>query len=143
MAITIGTKFSSELWRHDRIHTQALSKERTGENGDVKRVLVKFLALTNWNTGVVRSAGAADGETELRAERETRGIELSCRMRWVSILPSSIGTVTKPRVTMGEKLNSGTTVVTQLRCHGNSETARVHGVRCRVVNEASLKHVVA
>ena len=44
------------IWRHDRIHTQALSKEWTGENGDVKRVLVKFSTLTNWNTGVARSA---------------------------------------------------------------------------------------
>ena len=34
--------FESVLWRHDNVHTQALSKERTGENGDVKRVLVKF-----------------------------------------------------------------------------------------------------
>ena len=32
-----------------------------------------------------------------------------------------------------EELNSGTTVVAQLRRHGNSETARVHDVRCRVV----------
>ena len=32
-----------------------------------------------------------------------------------------------------EELDSGTTVVTELRCHGNSETARVQGVRCRVV----------
>ena len=32
-----------------------------------------------------------------------------------------------------EELDSGTAVVTQLRCHGSSETARVHGVRCRVV----------
>ena len=89
--MTTCTIFESELWRHDRIHTQALSEEWTRENCDVKRVLVKFPMLTCWNTGVVRSAGAADGETELRAERETRGIELSSRMRWVSIQPSSIG----------------------------------------------------
>ena len=76
-------RFESELWSHDRIHTQALSKERTGENGDVKRVLVKFSTSTNWNTGVVRAAGAADGETELRAKRDTRRIELSNLMRWV------------------------------------------------------------
>ena len=81
--MTTGTKFESELWRHDRIHTQALSEERTRENGDVERVLVKFSTFTNWNTGVVRSA---DDETELRAKRETRRVELSGRMRWV---PSS------------------------------------------------------
>ena len=46
-------------------------------------------------------------------QRETRGVELT---------RASI-----------EELNSGTTVVAQLRRHGNSETARVHGVRCRVV----------
>ena len=32
-----------------------------------------------------------------------------------------------------EELNSGTMEVTQLRCHENGETARVHCVRCRVV----------
>ena len=53
---------------------QALSEERTRENGDVKRVLVKFSTLTNWNAGVVRSVGAADGKTELRAERENSAI---------------------------------------------------------------------
>ena len=67
----------------------------------MKRVHVKFSTLTNWNTGVVRSAGAADDETELRATRENRRIELSRRMRSLPIQPSSIGTVTKPRVTMG------------------------------------------
>ena len=41
---------------------------------------------------VVRSSGAADGENELRAKRETRRIELSSRMWWVPIQPSSIGT---------------------------------------------------
>ena len=70
-------------------HTQALSKERTRDNGDLKRVLVKCSSLTIWNTGVVRSAGAADGESELRR------IEFSSRTRWVPILPLSIGTVTK------------------------------------------------
>ena len=79
----------------------------------MKRVLVKFSTLTNWNTRVVRSAGAADGETELRAKIETRRIELSSRMRWVPIQPSSIETVTKPRVTMREKLYSGVIAVTQ------------------------------
>ena len=79
-------RFLSELWRHDRIHTQALSKERTGENVDVKRVLVMFATLTNRHTRVVRSAGAADGETDLRAKRETRRNELSSRML---LIPSS------------------------------------------------------
>ena len=68
---------------------------------------MKFSTLTNWNIKVVRSAGAADGETELRAKRETRRIELRSRMRWIPIQPSSIEAVTKPRVTMGKKLNSG------------------------------------
>ena len=110
----------------------------------MKRVLVKFSTLTNWNTGVVRSAGAADGETELRANRETRRIELSSRMRWISIQPSPIATVTKPRVTMGEKLDSGTMTGTQWkRCHENDETGSVRRVRCRAASEARLKQVVA
>ena len=65
-------------------------------------------------------------------------------MRWVSIQLSSVGTVTKPRVTMGKKLNSGTMAVTQWkRCHENVETASVRWVRCRVATEASLERVVA
>ena len=42
--VTGGDDYSyeSKLWRHDRIHAQALSEERIGENGDEKRVLVKF-----------------------------------------------------------------------------------------------------
>ena len=28
--------YESKLWSHDRIHTQHLSEERTGEDGDVK-----------------------------------------------------------------------------------------------------------
>ena len=69
-------------------------------------------------------------------------------MRRVSLQPSSIGIVTKPRVTMKEKLNGGMTVVTQwTRCHGNDETARVRRSRCsvvcRVAFEASLRQVVA
>ena len=79
-------RFLSELWRHDRIHTQALSKERTGENVDVKRVRVMFATLTKRHTRVVRSAGAADGETDVRAKRETRRNELSSRML---LIPSS------------------------------------------------------
>ena len=38
-----------------------------------------------------------------------------------------------------EKLNIGATLVTQLGCHGNDEIASVRRVRCRVLNEASLK----
>ena len=102
---TCVRSFQSELGRHDRVHIQAVSEERTREDGDVKRVLVKFSTLTDWNTRVIRSAGAADGETELRAEGETRGIELSSRMRWVPMEPSSIRIVIKPRVTMEETLN--------------------------------------
>ena len=63
---------------------------------------------------VVGSAVSADGEIELRAPEE-KLVELSSRT---------------PRL---RRSTVGTTVVTQLRCHGNSETARVHGVRCRVV----------
>ena len=33
--------YESKLWSHDRIHT-ALDQERTREDGDVKKVLVKF-----------------------------------------------------------------------------------------------------
>ena len=77
-------------------------------------------------------------------KEKTRGIELSSRMRWVPIQPSSIGTVTKPRVTMGEKRNSGTMAVTQWkRCHENDETATIPRLRCKFLNEASLKQVVA
>ena len=87
---------------------------------------MKFSTFTNWNTGVVRAASAADGETELRAKRETRRLELSKLMRWVPIQPSSIETVTKPRVTMGKKLNSGMMAETQWkRCHENDEIASV------------------
>ena len=79
----------------------------------------------------------------MRTGRETRGIVHS-RMRWVTIQPSSIGTVTKPPVTMEEKLNKSLMVVTQWKgCHENDETASVRRMRCRVVNQASLKQVVA
>ena len=109
----------------------------------MKRVLVKFSTFTNWNAGVVRSAGAADGKTELRAERENSAIRAQ-QSDAVAIQPSSIETVTKPRDTMGESLNSGMIVVTQSkRCHENDETASVRWVRCRVANEASLKQIVA
>ena len=61
----------------------------------------------------------------------------------VSFQPSSIGIVTKPRVTMKEKRNSGLVVVSQSkRCHENDDIARVHrvrcSVRCRVAIGASL-----
>ena len=64
-------------------------------------------------------------------------------MMWVSFHPSSIGIVTKPRVTMKDKRNSGLVVVSQsTRCHENDEIARVHRVRCsgrcRFAIEASL-----
>ena len=62
----------------------------------------------------------------------------------VSIQPSSIETVTKPRVTMEKRLNSGMMAVTQWkRGHENDETASVRRVRCRVASEARLKQVVA
>ena len=48
----------------------------------------------------------------VRTGRETRGIEHRSRMRRVSLQPFSIGVVTKPRVTMKEKLNSGMMEVT-------------------------------
>ena len=40
----------SKLWNHDRIHTEALDEKRTSEDGDVKRVLVKFSNAHDWNT---------------------------------------------------------------------------------------------
>ena len=42
--------YESKLWNHDRIHTQALDEKRTNEDGDVKRVLVKFCDAHDWNT---------------------------------------------------------------------------------------------
>ena len=64
--------YESKLWSHDRMHPQAVDEEWTRDDGDVKRVLVKFSDAHDWNTRVVRSAAPADGETESRAERETR-----------------------------------------------------------------------
>ena len=68
--------YRSKLWRHDRFQTRS-GPER---NSDVKRVLVKF---------------SDNPELEYRNKiswgRETLGIELSSRMRWVPIQPSSIG----------------------------------------------------
>ena len=100
--------YESKLWRHDRIHTQALDEERTRDDGDVKRVLVKSSNAHDWNTELNQQSCCRVAY----ARRETRGIEHS-RMRRVPIQPSSIGVVTKPRVTMKEKLNSGLMVVTQ------------------------------
>ena len=42
---------------------------------------------------------------ELRAGRETRGIDRTSRMRRISLRPSSIGIAIQPRVTMRKKLN--------------------------------------
>ena len=97
----------SKLWNHDRIHTPALDEERTRVDGDVQKVLAKFSIALDWNTEL-------NQQSCLRvayAGREPRGIEHS-RMRWVPIQPSSIGTVAKPRVTMG-KAQFGMMVVTQ------------------------------
>ena len=54
---------------------------------------------------VERSAGAAAQLYTSCVGRETRGIEHNSRMRRISLQPSSIGIVVKPRVTMREKLN--------------------------------------
>ena len=60
-------------------------------------------------------------------------------MRWVTIQPFAIETVTEPRVTM-EAAQCGLMVVTQWKgCHENDETASVRRVRCRVAHEANLK----
>ena len=76
----------------------------------------------------------------MRTGRDTRGIEHKSRMRWVSLQPSSIGIVTKPRVTTKEKLNSGMTVVVRwTKCHGNDETARVRQPRCSVMCSVALE----
>ena len=39
--------YESKLWSHDRIH-MALDEERTREDGDVKKVLVKFSHDPEW-----------------------------------------------------------------------------------------------
>ena len=56
---------------------------------------------------MVRQNGNSNTVYELRAGRETRGIEHNSRVRRISLPPSSIGIVTQPRVTMREKLNVG------------------------------------
>ena len=61
--VKCGDDYESELWNHCRIQTTALGGEWTGEDDDVK----SFSLLTNRNTKVWRSAGAADSEIELRA----------------------------------------------------------------------------
>ena len=70
--------YKSKLWSHDRIHMD-LDEERTREDGDVKRVLAPEEKLVELSS-VVGCGGSP-----------------SSRLR--------LGTVTKPRVTMGEKLN--------------------------------------
>ena len=40
----------SKLWSHDRVHKQALDKEWTSEDRDVKTVLVKFSDAHEWIT---------------------------------------------------------------------------------------------
>ena len=44
----------SELWGHDRIY-MALDEERTREDGDVKKVPVKFSDVHCWNTELNKS----------------------------------------------------------------------------------------
>ena len=58
---------------------------------------MKFSNAHDWNTELNQQSCSGVAY----AGRETRRIEHSW-MRWVPIQPSSIGTVTKPRVTMGE-----------------------------------------
>ena len=83
--VTGGDDYSyeSKLWSHNRIHTQALGEEWTRDDGDVKRVLVKFFT-HDWNTELNQQSciRVAYGG------RETRGIGHS-RLRWVPIQPSS------------------------------------------------------
>ena len=76
----------------------ALDEERSREDGDVEKVLVKFSDAHEWNTKWNQQSWIR----VVRTGRETRGIEHRSRMRWVSLQPSSIGIVMKPRVTMGE-----------------------------------------
>ena len=130
--------YESKLWDHDHILTHALDDEWTRDDGNVRRVLVKLSDAHDWNTELNQQSCTRVAH----AGRETRGMEHS-RMRWVTIQPSSIGTVTRPRVTM-VKAQCGLMVVTQWKgCRENDETASVCQVRCRVANEASLKRVVA
>ena len=83
---------------HDRVHKQALDEVLTSKDGDVKVVLVKFSDAHEWNTKWNQQSWIR----VVRNGRETRGIEHRSRTRWVPIQPYSIGTVTKPQVTMGE-----------------------------------------
>ena len=69
--------YEYQLWSHDRIHTQALGEERTGEDEDVKRVLVKFSDAHDWNTDLNQQSCIR----VVRTRTETRGIERSSPMR--------------------------------------------------------------
>ena len=52
IGVTSGDDFlyESKLWRHNCIHTQAPSGGRAREDGDMKRVHVKFSDDPDWNT---------------------------------------------------------------------------------------------
>ena len=64
-----------------------------------------------------------NGISKARYELVVRTRKRNSWRRWVSSQPSSIGIVTKPRVTTKEKLNSGMMVVTRwTKCHGNDES---------------------
>ena len=75
-----------ELWSHDRIY-MTLDEKRTREDGDVKKVLVKFSDAHYRNT----ESNQQSCVRVARAGRETRGIELN-RMRWVTIQPLPLRT---------------------------------------------------
>ena len=65
----------------------ALDEERTREDDDVKKVLVKLSDAHYWNT----QSNQQSCIRVARVGRETRGIELN-GMRWVSIQPLPMGT---------------------------------------------------
>ena len=92
VAMTTCTNPSSGI---THILTHALDDEWTRDDGNVRRVLVKLSDAHYWNTELNQQSCTRVAH----AGRETRGMEHS-RMRWVPIQPSSIGTVTRPRVTM-------------------------------------------
>ena len=64
-------------------------------------------------------------------------------MLCVPIHSSSVGIVTKPRVTMGEAQCDLMEVTQWKECHENDETASVRRMRCRFMSETSLKQVVS
>ena len=112
----------------------ALDEERTRVDGDLKKVFVKFS-----DDPECRSQDS-EASFELCTGRETRGIELCSRMWWVPIQPSSIGNLDKASSHGGGEAQCGLMMVTQWkRCRERS----LDEVQCRVVNEASLKQVVA